>query len=90
MSSLSDRARLAAAAGRAQRLESLTAYQDAADTRGEFTLLYDGCEYGQHWGKLPNGGRVPVQLISSGTIRRGEVIVGVRGANGAIQVSAMP
>lgn len=90
MSNLQDRAKLAVSQGRAQRIEAIAAKQDNYDSRGEFTLTYDGYAVGRHWGRLANGGRVPITPISPGTIQRGEVFVGVRGAGGEILASWMP
>jgi len=90
LNDLTDRARVAVAVGRAQRIENLVALQDADATKREYILTYDGYSNGSHWGRLANGGRMRVTPISPGAIERGEVFVGVGGAGGAILANWMP
>jgi len=90
MNKLTDRARVSVLTGREQRRETIVNQQDSKDNKKEFNLTYDGYEYGRHWGLSANGGRMPVTPISPGTIRRGELFVGVRGVGGAILASWMP
>ncbi len=91
MNDLEDMARISIAEGRAERFNSLVVKRDTQRSRSEFSLVYHGYRDGQHWGRSPDGGRMPIKATSPGTIKRGQMFVGMRASGtGAIYATWMP
>ncbi len=83
-------ARAVVAFGRVSRINAIADQLQAEDDRQEFSVTYTGYRNGNHWGRLPNGGEVPLQLETTGAIEVGAVVSAVAGAGGKLFVSAMP
>lgn len=90
MDSALENAMTSVAYGRYARADKMAQEAEAEDDKQEFTLTYSGYRGGSHWGQLPNGGQVPLQLTTNGAIEIGAVLVGSIGAGGKLFVTAMP